>query len=486
MNTSIKKTTEKSMKSELAIAEIPFQNPLEVFEPFATQPYTLLFDSALKHADQGRYAFIAIDPFLTLVSKDGKIKLSGESFQGDPFNILQDLLQKYHLEPNPELPPFQTGAAGYFGYDLGQHLEKLPRPRMDDIKFPDMALGFYDVVLAFDLFQSRSWIVSSGFPESDAEKRLKKAEERIEWMKSQIAQAHPTGQPQPLPNLNTKSNFTQAGYEKAVQRVIDYIYAGDIFQANISQRFMTPLPEAYNKFQLYKNLRNASPVSFGAYLNFGSTTILSSSPERFIQLSGNKVKTRPIKGTRPRGLNPEADAAIADELIHSEKDRAENVMIVDLLRNDLSRVCKDHSVQTPEICAIESFATVHHLVSTVVGELRDNLDAVDLLRASFPGGSITGAPKIRAMEIISELEPTQRGPYCGSIGYISFNGDMDTNIVIRTITMQDNQLTFQVGGGIVADSDPQAEYEETLTKAQAIFDALIPQAQSATLELETL
>ncbi|MEK6222851.1 MAG: anthranilate synthase component I family protein, partial [Chloroflexota bacterium] len=352
------------MKSDLEISEIPFQDPLSAFEPHATQPYALLFDSALKHADQGRYSFIAIDPFLTLESKDGKIKLSGDSFLGDPFNILQDLLQKYRLDPYPDLPPFQTGAAGYFGYDLGQHIEKLPRPRMDDMKFPDMALGFYDVIVAFDLFQFRSWIVSSGFPEKDAHKRLKKRQERIEWMKFQLTQNSKKASAPFLPSLSTGSNFTRAGSQKSVQRVIDYIYAGDIFQANLSQRFMALLPNIYDKFQLYKNLRNASPVSFAAYLNFGNTAILSSSPERFIQLSRNKVQTRPIKGTRPRGSTPESDEEIANQLIHSEKDRAENVMIVDLLRNDLSRVCRDHSVQTPEICAIESFATVHHLVST--------------------------------------------------------------------------------------------------------------------------
>lgn len=472
------------MKTDLLITEIPYQDPLKVFELFADQAYALLFDSALRHEEQGRHAFIAIDPFLTLQSKNGDIVLSGEMSKGDPFELLQTLLQKYQLTKYPELPPFQTGAAGYFGYELGHHIENLPRPEMDDMAFPDMDLGFYDVVVAFDLIASRAWIYSSGYPETNSVKRTKKAQERSNWMKSHLESDFNQPAAVILPNLELESNFTRDEYKNSVQRVIDYIYAGDIYQANLSQRFIASLPDSYNKFQLYKNLRETNPVSFAAYLSFDTTTILSSSPERFIQLKDNKVQTRPIKGTRPRSSDPEVDKGNADELIQSEKDRAENIMIVDLLRNDLSRVCKDHSVQTPEICAIESYATVHHLVSTVIGELRDGLNAIDLLRASFPGGSITGAPKIRAMEIIAELEPTQRGPYCGAIGYISFNGDMDTNIVIRTITIQGNQLTFQVGGGIVADSEPSAEYEETLAKAQATINALTPKQEPSSLKVE--
>jgi para-aminobenzoate synthetase component 1 len=223
---------------------------------------------------------------------------------------------------------------------------------------------------------------------------------------------------------------------------------------------------------LYQRLRRRNPAPFAAYLDTGDVQIVSASPERFLELKGRQVETRPIKGTRPRGSTTEEDARLGDELLASEKDRAENVMIVDLLRNDLSRVCRDHSVLTPEICALESFATVHHLVSTVTGELRPGLDAVDLLRATFPGGSITGAPKIRAMEIIAELEPTRRGPYCGAIGWVGCDGRMDTSITIRTYAIKERQVAFQAGGGIVADSDPAAEYEETLDKARALIEAL--------------
>ncbi|MFZ1427679.1 MAG: aminodeoxychorismate synthase component I, partial [Geminicoccaceae bacterium] len=283
-------------------------------------------------------------------------------------------------------------------------------------------------------------------------------------------------EPEPVPEVMGEaglcSNFTATGYEAAVQRVVDYILAGDIFQANLSQRFLAELPAGMDAWGLYRRLRRRNPAPFAAFLDFEGVQLASASPERFLELRGRQVETRPIKGTRPRGATPETDRQLGAELLASAKDRAENVMIVDLLRNDLSRVCRDHTVLTPELCVLESFATVHHLVSTVTGELRDGLDAVDLLRATFPGGSITGAPKIRAMEIIAELEPSARGPYCGSIGWLGFDGWMDTSITIRTFAIKGRRVAFQAGGGIVADSEPAAEYAETLDKARALIEAL--------------
>jgi para-aminobenzoate synthetase component 1 len=257
--------------------------------------------------------------------------------------------------------------------------------------------------------------------------------------------------------------------------VKDYILAGDIFEANISQRFSADLLD--RPFDLYRRLREINPATFSAYLAFDDTILASASPERFLKLTHGQVETRPIKGTRPRGKTAQEDQAFANELMKSEKDHAENVMIVDLLRNDLSRVCEDHSVQVPQLCGLESYPAVHHLVSVVTGKLTSKLTAVDLLRATFPGGSITGAPKIRAMEIIAEIEPTRRGPYCGSIGYIGFNGDMDTSIAIRTYAIKNNKVTFQAGGAVVVDSDPVDEYEETLTKARALKKALIEEEE---------
>ncbi len=272
--------------------------------------------------------------------------------------------------------------------------------------------------------------------------------------------------------IELRSTFTHRGYLDAVARVREYIVAGDIFQANLSQRFQAPLGEP--PFELYRRLRCRNPAPFSAYLGFDGLEVVSASPERFLRLDENRrhVETRPIKGTRPRGLGPMHDAALGRALAESEKDRAENVMIVDLLRNDLSRVCRPGTVRVPELFALEHHPTVHHLVSTVVGELDPAADAVDLLRATFPGGSITGAPKVRAMEIIAELEPTRRGVYCGAIGYLSGTGAMDTSIVIRTFLALRGQVYFQAGGGIVADSDPELEYRETVDKARALIEAL--------------
>ncbi|HJX87490.1 MAG TPA: aminodeoxychorismate synthase component I, partial [Gemmatimonadales bacterium] len=268
-----------------------------------------------------------------------------------------------------------------------------------------------------------------------------------------------------------RSTFTHRGYLDAVARVREYIVAGDIFQANLSQRLQAPLREA--PYDLYRRLRRRNPAPFAAYFDCGDLTVLSASPERFLRLDERgAVETRPIKGTRPRGLGPMHDAALGRALAESEKDRAENVMIVDLLRNDLSRVCRPGSVRVPELFALEHHPTVHHLVSTVVGELAPGADAVDLIRATFPGGSITGAPKVRAMEIIAELEPTRRGVYCGSVGYLSRTGAMDTSIVIRTFVRVGREVYFQAGGGIVADSDPELEYRETLDKARGLIAAL--------------
>ncbi len=261
-------------------------------------------------------------------------------------------------------------------------------------------------------------------------------------------------------------------------RVIDYIHAGDIFQANLSQRFRAALPAGANPYAMYRRLRTVNAAPFAAFFNTGDCQILSSSPERFVKITGDQVEARPIKGTWPRGATPAEDAALAENLMTSEKDRAENVMIVDLLRNDISKVRRDHSVMVPELCSLESYARVHHLVSSVTGQLHPGTGAVDLLRACFPGGSITGAPKVRAMEIIAELELTHRGLYCGALGFIGYDGAMDSNIAIRTMALEDGAAVFQVGGGIVADSDPAGEYHETLAKAEALFAAFAPLAEN--------
>ena len=455
------------------VREIDYGDPVELFAVFADDPQAALLDSAVT-TEHGRHSFIAASPFSTLSSKNGVVILDGHRRLGSPFTVLRQELARHAMESLPGLPPLQGGAVGYFGYELVQHLERVPLAAADDRQFPDLVLGFHDVIVAFDHHDRRAWILSSGLPESDPVRRRRRARSRLEEMAARLATARPLAAPPAPERPLLASNFTQSAYEAVVARVVDYIFAGDIFQANLSQRFAAPLPEGLSAFDLYRRLRALNPAPFAAFLRCGDLAIASASPERFLRLRDGQVETCPIKGTRPRGGSPAEDRALAAALLASEKDRAENVMIVDLLRNDLSRVCRDGSVAVPRLCALETFATVFHLVSTITGELRPGMTAVDLLAACLPGGSITGAPKIRAMEIIAELEPTRRGPYCGSIGYIGFDGSMDTSIVIRTYAIKDGTVTFQVGGGIVADSRPDDEYAETMAKARALIAALSP------------
>ncbi|MBY0463034.1 MAG: aminodeoxychorismate synthase component I [Alphaproteobacteria bacterium] len=457
--------------------EITYNDPFLDFSSFANQKGSIFLDSASSShhkwpSGTGRYSFWSFDPVYTLTSKNGKIDFKGHAFEGNPFDVLQKSLTEFKCTNHPNLPPWQGGIAGYFAYDLCHHLEKLPRPSQDDVGTKDLVLGYYDVVVAYDHEDKKAWIISTGYPETEEPKRLQKAQERLDAFVTFIQKAEPVSMTPPPALSSLTCNFTPETYQQTVQKVIDYIYAGDVFQTNLSRRISGDLPEGYDLLALYQKLRSENPAPFSAYFNAAPTYLLSSSPERFLKSDQGKIEARPIKGTRKRSADPLEDAKLARELMDSEKDQAENVMIVDLMRNDLSKVCELFSVQVPSLLELESYATVHHLVSTVTGILKPELDNIDLLKATFPGGSITGAPKIRAMEIIAELEPSQRGPYCGSIGYIGFNGNMDVNIAIRTLTAQENKICFQVGGGIVADSNPFEEYIETETKAAALIKIL--------------
>ena len=430
----------------------------------------VFLDSALPHQALGRYSFVMADPFHRLVADGERVALDGATVAGDPFAALAALMARYPAAAVPDLPPFQGGIAGSFGYGLRHHLERVPRHRRDDQDIPDLLVGAYDLVVAFDHVAGKGWLISSGLP-AQGEARRVRAQARIDWALSLFDSA-PTVSQGSAWAIAARPDLSGADYKAMVRRTIDYIEAGDIYQANITQRFRARLHAGIDRLGLYRALRRRNPATFAAFLEFGDTAILSSSPERFLALRDGHVETRPIKGTRPRGRNSAEDSALAAELLASEKDRAENLMIVDLLRNDISRVCRPGSVKVPVLWGLESYATVHHLVSVVTGEMLPGLGPVDLLRATFPGGSVTGAPKIRAMEIIAELEPTARGPYCGAIGYLGFDGSLDSNIVIRTYCVKGNDLTFQVGGGIVADSDPALELEESLTKAKALIETL--------------
>jgi para-aminobenzoate synthetase component 1 len=491
--------------------------PAEVCARFVDLPYLIFLDSAAMHpyprrpqdqrpAAEGQqldqYSFLSADPVALVRSKGPVTEIRQAvgviwtTVPGDALAAARALLPPEPTPPISGLPPFQGGLAGYIGYDWGAVLERLPRPRYDDLSVPDVVLGLYDWVIAWDHRIGTAWLISTGLPATGA-LRKSRARERMDLVRERLggrrgsgdagargvesmpafsaatAPSYPVEGIEGARDIGLRSTFTHRGYLDAVGRVRDYIIAGDIFQANLSQRFQTGMPEA--PFDLYRRLRRRNPAPFAAYLDYGELAILSASPERFLRLDQQRrlVETRPIKGTRPRGLGPMHDAALGRALAESEKDRAENVMIVDLLRNDLSRVCRPGTVRVPELFALEHHPTVHHLVSTVVGELEAGADAGDLIRATFPGGSITGAPKVRAMEIIAELEPTQRGVYCGSVGYISTTGAMDTSIVIRTYLALRGQVYFQAGGGIVADSDPELEYRETLDKARGLIETLV-------------
>ena len=438
----------------------PPPEPLDLCERLGSLPKLLLLDSAAR-GPTGRYSYLMADPARVFTSR----------VPGDVLAEARSTLARFATLRLPGLPPFQGGLAGFIGYDHGRVLERLPPPRADDLEVPDVWLGLYDWVIAWDHATGEAWLVSSGLPERGAA-ATRRAAARSREVLALIASAKPPVTPAPSRHTAgvPSSNFTRAGYMAAVARVREYILAGDVFQVNISQRFEAPLPCA--PLELYRRLRVRNPAPYSAYLDAGGFQVISASPERFLRLDGDRVETRPIKGTRPRDPDPVRDAALARELAASPKDQAENVMIVDLLRNDLSRVCRPGSVDVPALLALETLPTVHHLVSTVTGRLEPACDAFDLVRAAFPGGSITGAPKVRAMEIIAELEPVRRSVYCGSIGYFALSGDMDTSIVIRTFLAASDRVCFHAGGGIVADSEPALEYEETLHKARALLDAL--------------
>jgi para-aminobenzoate synthetase component 1 len=456
----------------------PALDPWEVARQFANWPHLLFLDSAQEHPTLGRYSYVTADPLMWLTARGDDVRLDGRPIAADPLALLDEWLERSRTESLPFLPPFQGGIAGLFGYDLCHRIERLPWPRFDEFRAPDLAAGLYDWVIAFDNLQRRAWLVAPGCEPRRTARRLRgvrKAlgrkpafpargpDERIPPEQLSPQYPHPAA-------ADLFSNFDRPGYLHAVRRVTDYIEAGDCFQVNLSQRLLAPA--RLHPLHLYDRLRRRNPAPFAGYFDLGDFVVLSASPERFLRVTDGWVETRPIKGTRPRGRTAAEDTAAAAELLHSAKDRAENVMIVDLLRNDLGRVCRYGTVHVPEVCRLESYRFVHHLVSQVRGQLREDRTRVDLLRAAFPGGSVTGAPKVRAMEIIAELEPTARGPYCGSLAFLGLDGSMDSNLLIRTFTHGRGWLQFPVGGGIVADSTPEAEYAETLHKAAGLLRAL--------------
>lgn len=445
----------------LRVEPIPYrEDPAALFAPLADEPWAAWLDSGRPGTGVGRYDILAARPAAWLVSEDGSTRIGWrdgreQTTDADPLDVLRALLGP--AQAGDDRLPFSGGALGYLGYDLGRRWLPLARPAVAD-GMPALALGLYDWALVVDHLARQAWWVGRGEAADQA---------WLAWGDQwRVGTAAPAGDGFGLAGA-IHADVDAAAYRKAFDRVQHYIREGDCYQVNLAQRFRASFEGS--PWAAYRALRTLNPAPYGAYLNLPFGQVLSSSPEQFLALRAGRVTTRPIKGTRPRQADAAADARIRDALAGSPKDRAENLMIVDLLRNDLGRVCRPGSIAVPQLFAVESFATVHHLVSTVSGELAPGRDALDLLRACFPGGSITGAPKLRAMQIIDELEPAARGVYCGAIGWIGLDGAMDSNIAIRTLTVQDGEVRYWAGGGIVADSDADAEYQESLDKAAAFF-----------------
>ena len=441
------------MLQQTIVEELEYISLIQFIDSLPNTRGLFLFDSAGDDLEQGRYSYCGFSPHTYVISKNGLVNYGNGWKIADPFTELKKLYAKYCTGNISDISvPFQGGLVGYFGYDLNRNLEKIDYKQRDYFAFPDLALGVYDLVIAMDHKLKQGWLFAQNDAAYQRYKKLKATHKNITKYNNTIRKL--------------KCNFAKQDYLQAISRVKEYIYAGDIFQANISQCFTANITSQFSSWQLYKTLRDLSPNSFNSYINFPEVRLVSSSPERFVQLNNRQVLTEPIKGT----ISSKLDKIL---LLNSYKDRSENIMIVDLLRNDLSKVCEPDSVIVNKLCTIKTLTNVHHLESSIVGKLQENKTAIDLLMAAFPGGSVSGAPKVRAMEIIAEMEPDQRGPYCGAIGYIGMDGNMDTSIAIRTITVGQHKLKFQVGGAIVSDSDPKAEYSETLLKAEPLAKALL-------------
>ncbi len=468
------------MAHALLTHSLPYcEDSSELFSHFSDQAWALYLDSGQPKSQYGRYDIFTAEPFIKIktqdqtpsTGQDSTEKVVTEIWQNgqtrfsheDPFVILNHILKPYqeayakHQIGQNQLP-FVGGAMGYFGYDLGRQVEGLPSIAEKNAAVPHMMVGIYDWAVIVDHRKKTATLVSAGLQPTTRENWAKLCSQ-FDVKETRAVSFAVTSK--------TQSNMNYAKYSGSFKQIKDYIKAGDCYQVNLAQRFSARATG--NAWLAYQKLREISPAPFMAYMNFGDLQVLSGSPERFLQTMNGHVETRPIKGTRPRSDDPVLDKQYAEALKVSTKDRAENLMIVDLLRNDISKNCATGSVKANKLFQLQSFANVHHLVSIVTGTLEKGKTAIDLLRGAFPGGSITGAPKLRSMEIIESLEPHRRGVYCGSVGYIGFDGNMDTNITIRTGSYSQGEFSFYAGGGIVADSELAKEYDETLDKASSMM-----------------
>lgn len=453
-------------RKSLALS-IPYQ--LDFFKQYKflskNKPQHILLESGRG----GRYNIVGLDPVAVIQGKNETLHIRGSGKEtikrGNPLDLMQEYMEKWKTDYNPEYPPFQGGAIGYFSYDCIRYIEKLFSLAEDDLNIPDIFFLLFDDVFVYDQKEQVLWIITHYVDEHE------KAEERLNaWKDLWVKEAPKLTMPFECPEKKNETvAFTEEGFIKAVERIQEYIGAGDVFQVNLSTRQERTLQT--HPLEIYTSLREINPSPYMGYLELGDFQIVSASPELLIKKQGPEVSTRPIAGTRSRGANEQEDEELARELIENEKERAEHVMLVDLERNDLGRICKYGTVEVDEFMVIEKYSHVMHIVSNVRGEVEEDKDAFDLVKAVFPGGTITGAPKIRTMEIIEELEPVRRGIYTGSIGWIGYSGDTELNIVIRTLLAKDGQAHVQAGAGIVIDSNPKNEYKESLKKAIALWRA---------------
>jgi aminodeoxychorismate synthase component I len=469
--------------------EIPLDNfnPAAAFAALRTGEYSFLLESGRVSDKIGRYSYIATSPYMVFKAKGHDVELVRGGRRAfllrEPLEKLRELMGNYRVAKVPGLPPFTGGCIGFFSYDLVHNFEKLPGTATDDLKIPDAYFIFIDSLAVYDHIDKKLWLIANpgaadrqlGYilPEGTvweaaydrATARINEMRAALEGMTDPVRSSHPSG------GIKAEPLIPKEAYEEMVRHAKEYIAAGDIFQANLSQRLSADIP-GIDPWDIYLLLREVNPSPFAFYMDFPDLKMASCSPERLVRLSGGTVDTRPIAGTRPRGKDSSGDDAMRSELLLNEKERAEHIMLIDLERNDIGRVCEFGSVHVDELMVTEDYSHVIHIVSNVTGEIRPDKDAFDLVRASFPGGTITGVPKVRCMEIIDELEPVTRGPYTGSAGWIAYTGDMDLNIIIRTFVIKDGKAFVQVGAGIVADSDPEREYYETLHKAEALVRTL--------------
>ena len=451
------------------------ETPVSAFLKLGDSPHAFLLESVEGGERWGRYSFIGADPFLVMVCRDGSVSWEGEpppaaqaAAQGDsPLEVLRQVLSSYRTPDLPGLPPLHTGAVGYLGYDVVRYLEHLPQTTVDDVGVPEMMLMFPRSLVVFDHLRQRISVVCNVVEGDDYDEAVARSEKLVAALGRPLA--YEPLELSPIEVTLPPSTMTREAFEAAVEAAREHIFAGDIFQVVIAQRFSTPFTS--DPFDVYRILRLVNPSPYMFFLRHPGITVIGSSPEPLIKVQGRHVTQRPIAGSRPRGATDEEDEALCAELLVDDKERAEHVMLVDLARNDVGRVSEWGSVRVDELMVVERYSHIMHLVSQVSGQLREGATALDALYASFPAGTVSGAPKIRAMEIIDELEPTRRGPYAGVVGYFDFSGNLDTCIALRTAYIAGGRFHIQAGGGIVADSDPSKEWWESVNKAKALLTA---------------